>query len=104
MVVGRVFFVLIVSANMVAACSNCLHTSLMFSSVWATIAAVQKIHVARRRCIVRSFASSILIIQRLLATWIFWGEHSAHKVSHAGSPGHFRKLRIPGFINPIARY
>ena len=26
-------------------------------------------------------------IQRLL----FGGKHSAHKVSHAGSPGHFRK-------------
>ena len=30
---------LIVSPNMVAACSNCLHISLMSSSVWATIAA-----------------------------------------------------------------
>ena len=41
MVVGRasnVFFVLIVSPNRVAACSNCLHISLVFSSVWATIA------------------------------------------------------------------
>ena len=30
---------LIVSPNMVAACSNCFHISLMSSSVWATIAA-----------------------------------------------------------------
>ena len=41
MVVGRasVFFVLIVRPNMVAACSNCLHISLMSSSVRATKAA-----------------------------------------------------------------
>ena len=29
----------IVSPNRIAACSNCLHITLMYSSVWATIAA-----------------------------------------------------------------
>ena len=33
------FFVLIVSPYRIAAFSNCLHISLMSSSVWATIAA-----------------------------------------------------------------
>ena len=32
-----VFSVLIVSPNRVAACSNCLHISLVSSSVWAMI-------------------------------------------------------------------
>ena len=33
------FFVLILSQNRVAACSNFLHISVVSSSVWATIAA-----------------------------------------------------------------
>ena len=37
--VESVFFVLILSPYRVAACSNCLRISLMYSNVWATIVA-----------------------------------------------------------------
>ena len=40
---------LIVSPNMVAACSNCLHISLMSSGVWATIAAASANSSSRKQ-------------------------------------------------------
>ena len=58
-----VFFVLIVSPNRVAVCSNCLHTSLVSSSVYATIEASS----ANSSSLMQS--SRVFVLTFSLANW-----------------------------------